>query len=125
MAEGITEAGGKTRLYVTAALGAGLAVPLSGPQAHYLLHVMRARAGQRVTLFNGRDGEWLAEISDIAKRGVTLTCRTESAAQAGVPNLWLVFAPRKTEIARLPDGTFHGICTLSCITPETTPGASP
>ena len=32
-------------------------------QAHYLLHVMRAKAGNRVLLFNGRDGEWLAEIA--------------------------------------------------------------
>jgi 16S rRNA (uracil1498-N3)-methyltransferase len=95
MAEGITEAGGKTRLYVTAALGAGLSVPLSGPQAHYLLHVMRARAGQRVMLFNGRDGEWLAEIDAITKRGVTLTCRTQTQSQAAVPDLWLVFAPIK------------------------------
>ena len=95
MAEEITEAGGKTRLYVTAALGARLAVPLSGPQAHYLLHVMRAKAGQRVTLFNGRDGEWLAEIGALSKRGVTLTCRTQTQKQAGVPDLWLVFAPIK------------------------------
>jgi 16S rRNA (uracil1498-N3)-methyltransferase len=95
MAEEITEAGGKTRLYVTAALGEGLAVPLSEPQAHYLLHVMRAKAGQRVTLFNGRDGEWLAEIDAISKRGVTLTCRTQTQSQADAPDLWLVFAPIK------------------------------
>ncbi len=59
----ITEAGGKLRLYVTADLGAGVAVPAGEGQAHYLLHVMRAKAGSASALFNGRDGEWLAEIA--------------------------------------------------------------
>jgi len=90
----ITEAGGKLRLYVNAGLGAGVAVPASDGQAHYLLHVMRAKTGQRVLLFNGRDGEWLAEIS-AAKRGATLTCLKRTQVQAGVPDLWLLFAPVK------------------------------
>jgi 16S rRNA (uracil1498-N3)-methyltransferase len=91
----ITEAGGKTRLYVAAALGEGLAVPLSDDQAHYLLHVMRAKTGQRVLLFNSRDGEWLAEIGAVSKRGMSLTCRIQTQNQAGVSDLWLAFAPVK------------------------------
>lgn len=91
----ITEPGGKLRLYVGAALGAGLSVPADEGQAHYLLHVMRAKAGQRVSLFNGRDGEWLAEIGTLTKRGVTLTCLKQTVRQAGVPDLWLAFAPIK------------------------------
>ena len=92
---GISEAGGKVRLYVNAPLGAGVAVAADDGQAHYLLHVMRAKPGQRVSLFNGRDGEWLAEISAAGKRGVTLTGLKQTEAQAGVPDLWLVFAPVK------------------------------
>ena len=99
MAEEISEAGGKLRLYVAAELGEGLTAAASDAQAHYLLHVMRAKAGQRVLLFNGRDGEWLAEIASLAKRGVSLTCLKETQAQAqgkiSVPDLWLVFAPIK------------------------------
>ena len=95
MADEITEAGGKLRLCVTAELGTGAAVSVSEGQAHYLLHVMRAKPGQFVSLFNGRDGEWLAEIESAAKRGVTLRCRKQTAPQAGVPDLWLVFAPVK------------------------------
>jgi 16S rRNA (uracil1498-N3)-methyltransferase len=45
-------------------------------------------------LFNGRDGEWLAEIAT-AKRGAMLTCLKQTQAQAGVPDLWLLFAPVK------------------------------
>jgi 16S rRNA (uracil1498-N3)-methyltransferase len=95
MAEELTEAGGKVRLYVTAELQAGAGVALDEGQAHYLIHVMRAKQGDHVSLFNGQDGEWLAEISDIAKRGVALTCRKQIAVQVGVPDIWLVFAPVK------------------------------
>jgi 16S rRNA (uracil1498-N3)-methyltransferase len=95
MTEEITEAGGKTRLYVAADLGSGAAVAADEAQAHYLLHVLRARPGMRVSLFNGRDGEWLAEIALVGKRGVTLTCLKQTEVQAGVPDLWLAFAPVK------------------------------
>jgi 16S rRNA (uracil1498-N3)-methyltransferase len=95
MTDEITEAGGKLRLYVNAPLGAGVAVAADEGQAHYLIHVMRAKQGQRVSLFNGRDGEWLAEISAATKRGVILTGLKQTQPQAGVPDLWLVFAPVK------------------------------
>jgi 16S rRNA (uracil1498-N3)-methyltransferase len=91
----ITQAGGKLRLYVEAALHEGGEVPASDGQTHYLLHVMRAKPGMRVSLFNGRDGEWLAEIGALSKRGVTMTCLREVAPQASVPDLWLAFAPIK------------------------------
>jgi 16S rRNA (uracil1498-N3)-methyltransferase len=37
-------------------------VKLDGPEAHHLLHVMRAKVGQRVTLFDGGGAEFDAEI---------------------------------------------------------------
>src|SRR5882757_3215243 len=91
----LAEAGGKTRLYVTADLGEGMAVTLDEGQAHYLLHVLRAKAGDRVALFNGRDGEWLAEISQADKRGVAATCLKQNAPQRETPDIWLAFAPVK------------------------------
>jgi 16S rRNA (uracil1498-N3)-methyltransferase len=91
----ITEAGGKLRLYVEAALAPGAAVPLSEAQAHYLLHVMRAKPGERLSLFNGRDGEWLTEITSVNKRGIALACLKQTAKQTGAPDLWLLFAPIK------------------------------
>lgn len=84
-----------TRLYVTADLGTGVAVTLDEGQAHYLLHVLRAKIGNLVSLFNGRDGEWLAEITEGGKRGVTATCRQQIDAQRGTPDIWLAFAPVK------------------------------
>ena len=95
MADDITEVGGKTRLYVKADLGTNMAVSLDEGQSHYLLHVLRARAGNRLLLFNGRDGEWLAEIVQAGKRGVTAACLMQGKPQSGGPDIWLAFAPVK------------------------------
>ncbi len=91
----LSEPGGRLRLHVEATLGEGAQVAPSPPQAHYLLHVMRAKAGDRIALFNGRDGEWLARVTDVTKRGCTLVCEKQTAAQDDVPDIWLCFAPIK------------------------------
>jgi len=80
---------------MTGDLGAGMAVTLGEGQTHYLLHVLRARSGNRLLLFNGRDGEWLAEITAAGKRGVTAACLKQTQPQADVPDIWLAFAPVK------------------------------
>jgi 16S rRNA (uracil1498-N3)-methyltransferase len=95
MSQQLTEAGGKTRLYVTADLGENRTVALDEGPSHYLLHVLRAKAGNRVLLFNGRDGEWLAQIAQAAKRGVTATCLNRTRPQSAGPDVWLAFAPVK------------------------------
>jgi len=95
MSEQLTEAGGKTRLYVTGGLGADMSVALDEGPSHYLLHVLRAKSGNRVLLFNGRDGEWLAQIGQASKRGVTATCLARTRPQIDGPDIWLAFAPIK------------------------------
>jgi 16S rRNA (uracil1498-N3)-methyltransferase len=95
MSEELTEPGGKVRLFVEAALGKGTRVEPDESQSHYLLHVMRAKAGDRISLFNGRDGEWLAEVETVSKRGLSLVCEKQTVWQREVPDLWLLFAPIK------------------------------
>jgi 16S rRNA (uracil1498-N3)-methyltransferase len=95
MAEDLTEPGGHVRLFVDAALGEGARVAASDGQAHYLLRVMRAGIGDRVLLFNGRDGEWRARIAEARKHGCTLECEARTAPQRECPDVWLVFAPIK------------------------------
>ncbi len=85
----------KIRLYVEHPLGVGQSVPLDKGQAHYLFGVMRQAVGGMVSLFNGRDGEWQAEITQAGKRGGVLTCRDQSAPLRLPPDLWLMFAPIK------------------------------
>jgi len=91
----LTEPGGKVRLYVEAPLGEGTRVEPSAQQAHYLLHVMRAREGDRVSLFNGRDGEWLARLVEVTKRNCALSCERPTQEQSDAPDFWLCFAPIK------------------------------
>lgn len=95
MAEQLTEPGGGVRLYVEAALGSAVRVAPDDGQTHYLLHVMRAKTGDRLSLFNGRDGEWRARIAEVSKRACVLECETQTGQQQEVPDLWLVFAPVK------------------------------
>jgi 16S rRNA (uracil1498-N3)-methyltransferase len=87
--------GGRLRLHVDAPLAPGAVVTPADAQMHYLLHVMRAREDDRVLLFNGRDGEWRARVTDVTRRTCALRCETQTAPQIEVPDLWLVFAPIK------------------------------
>ncbi len=89
------QADAKIRLYVTADLGLGQEVAPEREQAHYLFGVMRRAPGDVVRLFNGRDGEWLAEIAAADRRGGLLRCVEQTMAQSAPPDLWLLFAPIK------------------------------
>jgi 16S rRNA (uracil1498-N3)-methyltransferase len=91
----LSEPSGKVRLHVEAPLGDDVRIIPYDGQAHYLLHVMRAKAGEHVSLFNGRDGEWLARIAEITKRSCLLVCEKQTAAQHDTPDIWLCFAPIK------------------------------
>ncbi|MEX0318944.1 MAG: 16S rRNA (uracil(1498)-N(3))-methyltransferase [Ruegeria sp.] len=85
----------KIRLYVEHPLGPGQSVALTREHAHYLFGVMRLSAGAPVALFNGRDGEWLAEVAEAGKRGGTLVCVEQTRSLQMPPDLWLFFAPIK------------------------------
>ncbi|MCE8532782.1 16S rRNA (uracil(1498)-N(3))-methyltransferase [Ruegeria pomeroyi] len=85
----------KIRLYVEHPLAPGQPVPVSRDQAHYLFGVMRLDAGASVALFNGRDGEWLAHVTEAGKRGGTLVCQAQTKPLQLPPDLWLMFAPIK------------------------------
>ncbi|NNE52204.1 MAG: 16S rRNA (uracil(1498)-N(3))-methyltransferase [Sulfitobacter sp.] len=85
----------KIRLYVDQPLGQGQSVPLDKAQAHYLFGVMRQSVGDPVHLFNGRDGEWLAEVAEAGKRGGALSCIEQTRPLQMPRDLWLLFAPIK------------------------------
>lgn len=85
----------KIRLYVEHPLGPGQSVPLDKDQAHYLFGVMRLAPGDAVALFNGRDGEFVAEVAEAGKRKGTLVCGDQTKPLQMPPDLWLIFAPIK------------------------------
>lgn len=85
----------KIRLYVEYPLGSGQPVPLTQDQAHYLFGVMRLGVGAAVLLFNGRDGEWRADVAEAGKRGGILVCTALTKPLVLPCDLWLMFAPIK------------------------------
>src|SRR6056297_808692 len=85
----------KIRLYVEQPLGQGQTIPLNRDQAHYLFGVMRMAVGDPVLLFNGRDGEWRAEVAEAGKRRGVLVCKAQTKPLQMPPDLWLLFAPIK------------------------------
>jgi 16S rRNA (uracil1498-N3)-methyltransferase len=88
---------GSIRLYVVAPLHEGASFPVSAGQAHYLGTVMRRAVGDAVTVFNGRDGEWRAQIAGQRRGEATLRAEALLRPQTPEPDLWLLFAPLKRD----------------------------
>jgi len=82
------------RLFVDAPLGAGDTVALERDQSNYLGNVLRLKAGDTILVFNGRDGEWQAQISG-RKRPDALKIDTQRRPQDRPSDLAYVFAPLK------------------------------
>lgn len=83
------------RLYVTSALDRGGKIDLDARAAHYLNHVLRLGAGEAVALFNGRDGEWRAEVLDARKMRCRVAVIAQVRPQAAETGPILLFAPLK------------------------------
>jgi len=80
------------RLHVSADLRAGAQIVLEPDQAHYLTRVMRLGPDDALLVFNGRNGEWLATVAEVGKRGCALTVTTSTRPQAVGPDLDLIIA---------------------------------
>ncbi len=80
------------RLFVAAELKLGVEITPSAEQGHYLASVMRLGNGDEIALFNGRDGEWLARLHLIGKKGCGLTCQTKLRDQPAASELVLIQA---------------------------------
>lgn len=83
------------RLFVRQLLGEGVVVELNGDQANYLGNVLRLGAGSELLAFDGQSGEWLARISDVAKKRMTIRAERRTREPEAVPDVWLAFAPVK------------------------------
>lgn len=83
------------RLFVEQPLAEGAMMQLAGGQAHYLLSVLRTKAGDPVKLFDGHSGEWLAVAETIGKRDLVLRVEARLREPESVPDLWLCAAPIK------------------------------
>lgn len=64
----------------------GTHATLLGSEAHHLLHVMRAKPGMEVTVFDGRGGEWSAEVARLGRSEVELTGLEHHALERELPH---------------------------------------
>ncbi len=92
---GMSEERVETRLYVEEDLARGATLGLGHGRSHYLRSVLRLSRGDRVALFNGRDGEWGARLEGLGKGWASLLIEDLRRPQGPEPDLWLVFAPIK------------------------------
>src|SRR5262249_2798773 len=84
-----------TRLYIDAPLGQGRIAALERGQAHYLTTVLRLKSGDSILVFNGRDGEWRAQIEG-GTRDAALRIGARLRAQTAAGDLHYLFAPLKS-----------------------------
>jgi 16S rRNA (uracil1498-N3)-methyltransferase len=82
------------RLFVDAPLREGERIALERNQSNYLGNVLRLAAGGTILVFNGRDGEWRAQIEGRKRPdGLSIVARTRP--QDRLPDIAYVFAPLK------------------------------
>ncbi|MGA1829390.1 16S rRNA (uracil(1498)-N(3))-methyltransferase [Rhizobium wenxiniae] len=83
------------RLFVDAPLSADSLYEVSSEQFNYLANVLRLEAGAKVLVFNGRDGEWLAEITFPSRKKIVLQPIEQTRPQPETSDLHYLFAPLK------------------------------
>ncbi|HEY7248584.1 MAG TPA: 16S rRNA (uracil(1498)-N(3))-methyltransferase [Xanthobacteraceae bacterium] len=83
------------RLYVDSPLRQGETVTLDAGQANHLIKVLRLKAGEPVLIFNGREGEWRALLTQTGKRTSALSLVSRTREQGAAFDLHYLFAPLK------------------------------
>jgi 16S rRNA (uracil1498-N3)-methyltransferase len=83
------------RIFLDAPLSGGNEVALDRDQANYLINVLRLTKGDGVLLFNGRDGEWQAELTGTGKRSLSAAVGERQREQPQPLDLHFLFAPLK------------------------------
>ncbi len=72
------------RYFIDEPIAAGR-VTLAGPEAHHLIHVMRAGPGQRVILFDGSGDEFPAVVERVGRAEVELAVLSRDHADRELP----------------------------------------
>ncbi len=83
------------RLFVGLPLALGGDVEVDREQANYLLNVLRLSDGDRLLVFDGVNGEFVAEVRPAGKRACRLAIVEKTREQTPVPTLDWLFAPLK------------------------------
>ena len=83
----------KIRLFISEKnLGLGARIKLRDNDFDYLTKVMRQKIGDRFFIFNGIDGEFIAQITEIEKKSLSVEVGEKISDLKKVPNVTLAFA---------------------------------
>ena len=83
------------RLFLAQPLALGGEVEVEREQANYLLNVLRLADGDRLLVFDGANGEFVAEVKPAGKRACRLSIVEKTRDQTPTPTLDWLFAPLK------------------------------
>lgn len=84
------------RLYVEDDLAQGTEIIIQDMHTHYLKNVLRKKPGDKLRLFNGKHGEWVGEITELAKKSGAAVLNERLKEQIEREHrLHLLFAPIK------------------------------
>lgn len=81
------------RFYLSDDLQEGAEITCDHTQVKYLTNVLRLETGDQILIFNGRDGEWRAEISRVKRNECRLTIMERVRLQEAGPDIHYLFAP--------------------------------
>lgn len=87
----------KTRIFADVDLSADSIIELNAEQSHYLLAVMRMQSGDKLLVFNNRDGEFECTLLPSTKKTAVLQINCQTRGFESVPDVWLIFAPLKKD----------------------------
>jgi 16S rRNA (uracil1498-N3)-methyltransferase len=83
------------RLYLDAPLYEAARITLNQTQANYVHNVLRLGEGAKILVFNGRDGEWEAQVAAASRKHVLLEAQRMMRPQEPPGDLYYLFAPLK------------------------------
>ena len=83
------------RLFIDVPLSKGAVHEATREQYNYLVNVLRFEEGHAVLVFNGRDGEWKAELSFPTRKRLLLIATEQARPQPAPCDLHYLFAPLK------------------------------
>ena len=83
------------RLFVANDIEADAEIALAPAQAHYLMHVLRLSEGAEILVFDGKNGEWRAEIVKARKAACCIKMLQKVREQTAAQDVHYAFAPLK------------------------------
>ena len=83
------------RLFIDTPLSAGASVEVTAEQFNYLANVLRMGEAARILVFNGRDGEWMGQLSFPSRKKLVIAVMEQTRPQPEPPDLHYLFAPLK------------------------------